>query len=204
MRVKTPTDQIFDLGLSGHEMQESFTDEKYRALAAGNPQGILLQILVDAHWADWLTLVENAPWLRNWLRSNLHAKHQNTNTKAFTPSGAKVDTTRFRQHKIADAIYAEAVWGYGMVNWLRGKHVVAGIDAHTKANTALKTICKLQGVTSPNTARKYLWDDKIYRGCGLLVPCEFGDLDRWLEPLWVEAQDAAAAHHRLCMNQFNF
>ena len=40
----------------------------------------------------------------------------------------------------------------------------------------------------------YTWDDKIYRGCGLLVPCEFGELDRWLEPLWQEALATVARH----------
>ena len=198
MRVKTETDQIFDLGLTGKETQEKFTDEKYRALAGGSPQGKTLQILVEERWLEWLEIVENAPWLRNWTRSSFYIK-KNADALGVAgtsgPSGEMVDgAAQYRQRKIASAIFAEAVWGYGMADWLRGKHVHAGTDARTKANTALRTIYNLQNLTCPNPTRKYTWDDKIYRGCGLLIPCEFGELDRWLEPLWVEAQDRYAAH----------
>ena len=197
MRVKMENGLVFDLGLSGKEHQEAFTDEKYRALAGGNPAGKALQILVDEHWLEWLELVEDAPWLRSWTRSPLYVK-KNAVAQGVDgtdlPSGEMVDgAARYKQRKIASAIYAEAVWGYGMADWLRGKHVHAGTDARTKANTALRTIYNLQGLTCPNPSRNYTWDDKIYRGCGLLVPCEFGELDRWLEPLWVEAQEQTKA-----------
>ena len=198
MRVKMENGLVFDLGLSGKEHQEAFTDEKYRALAGGSPAGKALQILVDEHWLEWLELVENAPWLRSWTRSPLYVK-KSAVAKGVDgtdlPSGEMVDgAARYKQRKIASAIYAEAVWGYGMADWLRGKHVHAGTDARTKANTALRTIYNLQGLTCPNPSRNFTWDDKIYRGCGLLVPCEFGELDRWLEPLWVEAQEYVKTH----------
>lgn len=193
MRVKIENGLVFDLGLSGKEHQEVFTDEKYRALAGGSPAGKALQILVDKHWLEWLELVENAPWLRSWTRSPLYVKKSEPAQGVDgtdLPSGEMVDgAARYKQRKIASAIYAEAVWGYGMADWLRGKHIKAGTDARTKANTALRTIYNLQGLTCPNPSRNFTWDDKIYRGCGLLVPCEFGELDRWLEPLWVEAQE---------------
>lgn len=197
MRVKMENGLVFDLGLSGKEHQEAFTDEKYRALAGGSPAGKALQILVDEHWLEWLELVENAPWLRSWTRSPLYVK-KNAVAQGVDgtdlPSGEMVDgAARYKQRKIASAIYAEAVWGYGMADWLRGKHIKAGTDARTKANTALRTIYNLQGLTCPNPSRNFTWDDKIYRGCGLLVPCEFGELDRWLEPLWVEAQEQTKA-----------
>lgn len=198
MRVKMENGLVFDLGLTGKEHQEAFTDEKYRALAGGSPAGKALQILVDKHWLEWLELVENAPWLRSWTRSPLYVKKSETARGVDgtdLPSGEMVDgAARYKQRKIASAIYAEAVWGYGMADWLRGKHVHAGTDARTKANTALRTIYNLQGLTCPNPSRNYTWDDKIYRGCGLLVPCEFGELDRWLEPLWVEAQEYVKTH----------
>ena len=197
MRVKMENGLTFDLGLSGKEHQEAFTDEKYRALAGGSPAGKALQILVDEHWLEWLELVENAPWLRSWTRSPLYVKKSETAQGVDgtdLPSGEMVDgAARYKQRKIASAIYAEAVWGYGMADWLRGKHIKAGTDARTKANTALRTIYNLQGLTCPNPSRNFTWDDKIYRGCGLLVPCEFGELDRWLEPLWVEAQEQTKA-----------
>lgn len=197
MRVKMENGLVFDLGLSGKEHQEAFTDEKYRALAGGSPAGYMLSILVDKHWLEWLELVETAPWLRNWVRSPFYVKKSAVAQGVDgtdLPSGETVDgAARFKQRKIASAIYAEAVWGYGMADWLRGKHVHAGTDARTKANTALRTIYNLQGLSCPNPTRNYTWDDKIYRGCGLLVPCEFGELDRWLEPLWVEAQEQTKA-----------
>lgn len=199
MRVKMENGLVFNLGLSGKEHQEAFTDEKYRALAGGSPAGKALQILVDKHWLEWLELVENAPWLRSWTRSPLYVKKSAVAQGVDgtdLPSGETVDgAARYKQRKIASAIYAEAVWGYGMADWLRGKHVHAGTDARTKANTALRTIYNLQGLTCPNPSRNYTWDDKIYRGCGLLVPCEFGELDRWLEPLWVEAQEQTKARY---------
>lgn len=195
MRVKL-NKGTFDMSLSGRETQETFSDEKYRALAGGSPAGKALQTLVTENWLSWLEIVENAPWLRDWTRSPLYTKK---NAQARTaasqnvdgtgsPSGETIDGARwFAQRKIANAIYAEAVWGYGMSNWLREKHVRTGPDGHTKSNAALRTIYNLQGLVCPNPTRTYTWDDKIYRGCGLLVPCEFGELDRWLEPLWQEA-----------------
>lgn len=204
MRVNMENGLVFDLGLSGKEHQEAFTDEKYRALAGGNPAGKALQILVDEHWLEWLELVENAPWLRSWTRSPLYVKKSETAQGVDgtdLPSGEMVDgAARYKQRKIASAIYAEAVWGYGMADWLRGKHIKAGTDARTKANTALRTIYNLQGLTCPNPSRNFTWDDKIYRGCGLLVPCEFGELDRWLEPLWVEAQEQTKARYEQFAN----
>ena len=197
MRVKMENGLTFDLGLSGKEHQEAFTDEKYRALAGGNPAGYMLSVLVDKHWLEWLELVENAPWLRSWTRSPLYVKKGETAPGVDgtdLPSGEMVDgAARYKQRKIAQAIYAEAVWGYGMADWLRGKHNKATADAKTKTNPALRTIYNLQNLRYPNSSRNYTWDDKIYRGCGLLVPCEFGELDRWLEPLWVEAQEQTKA-----------
>lgn len=196
MRVHLPNGLTFDLGLTGREHQEKFSDEKYRALAGGSPQGRALQALVDEHWVEWLKVVEDAPWLRNWNRSPLYARRHGRDAPTDCtdlPSGVEDQTLAcFSQRKIARAIYAEAVWGYGMADWLRSKHARARPDARTRTNVALRTIHNLQNLTHPNPARTYTWDDKIYRGCGLLVPWEFGDLDRWLEPLWAEAQEQIA------------
>ncbi|MGN1229206.1 MAG: hypothetical protein ACI4T5_06065 [Prevotella sp.] len=202
MRVRTDTAQIFDLGLTGKESQETFTDEKYRALAGGSPQGKTLQCLVDDHWTDWLDFVETAPWLRNWTHSGLYVKPIPAIIAAAQkvdgtdlPSGRSVDeVAHYNQRKIASALYAEAVWGYGMADWLKGKHVKDDAGAKTRISPAMRTIYNLQGLTYPNSARQYTWDDKIYRGCGLLIPCEFGDLDRWLEPLWIKACEWCSGH----------
>lgn len=211
MRVTTANGLVFDFGLSGREHQAKFTDEKYRALAGGSPQGKTLQMLVDEHWLEWLEIVETAPWLRNWVRSSLYVK---TNSPAKVaaaqvaggsdlPTGETIDASRtFVQHKIASAIYAEAVWGYGMAGWLRGKKVIMGTDVNTRTNNALRTIYNLQGITCPSHSRKHLWDDRIYRGCGMLIPYEFGELDRWLEPLWLKAQELTKARFEEIRNSF--
>lgn len=184
MRVKLDTGYTFDMQLTEQEHQDTFSDEKYRALAYGSPQGKVLQTLVDTHWIEWLEIVETAPWLRSWTRSPLYVKKQSTQAVVVDdPSGKTLpNAAHFKQYRIANAIYSNAVWGYGLSNWLRGEAAVA--------KTALHTIYKLQNLTRPNPLRNYTWDDKIYRGCGALVPCEFGELDRWLEPLWLEAQQS--------------
>lgn len=181
MRVRTATSQLFDLGLSGSETQEHFTDDKYRALAGGSTAGMRLAMLVEQHWSSWLDYVEKAPWLRNWTRSSRYT----TDSCASTPAGTQLPGTLYKRHAIATAIYVETIWGYGMVGWLRGSSS-AMLDGG-KYNAPMRSILNLQNVKCPNQARTYMWDDKIYRGCGILVPCEIGDLDRWLEPLWQEA-----------------
>lgn len=205
MRVKMENGLTFDMGLTGKEHQDTFSDEKYRALAGGSPQGKTLQVLVEDRWLEWLEIVETAPWLRNWLKSPFYCKKSDSLDvdEADSPSGEHVDgASRFKQRKIASALYAEAVWGYGMADWLRGKHNKATADAKTKSNPALRTIYNLQNLRYPNSSRNYTWDDKIYRGCGMLVPSEFGELDRWLDPLWVEAQDRTAAHLATVQERF--
>ena len=115
--------------------------------------------------------------------TNLTSKQSIQAVVVDDPSGKTLpNAAHFKQYRIASAIYSNAVWGYGLSDWLRGE---AAVD-----KTALHTIYKLQNLTRPNPLRNYTWDDKIYRGCGVLVPCEFGELDRWLEPLWLEAQQS--------------
>ena len=201
MRVTTKTAQVFDFGLSGREEQNEFNLEKYKELAYGSPRGTLLTRLVDERWAQWLQKVDDAPWLRNWNKSPLLADSRRALgqsdadlLKGSTPLGrAMVDEELGHQARIAYSIFAEAVWGYGVLGWLdrdsRGKlkQSAIGTDSRVKSSSALRCIWKLQNVKCPSTTRKYMFDDAIYRGTGLMVPCEFGDLDRWLEPLWFEA-----------------
>ena len=198
MRVKTETSQIFDFGLTGHEEQTEFNLEKYKELAYGSPRGATLAQIVDERWVQWLKIVDDAPWLRNWNKSLLLAdSRRSLDTsllKGSTPLGrVLVDGELGHQARIAYSIFAEAVWGYGVLGWLdrdsrgRLKQGAIGTDSRVKSSSALRCIWKLQNVKCPSTTRKYMFDDAIYRGTGLLVPCEFGDLDRWLEPLWFEA-----------------
>ena len=104
---------------------------------------------------------------------------------ATTPCGAQVEPGH--QAYIALYISIAAVWGYGILGWLSDPTKRQGdISADARNSHALKSLYELQGVKRPNLARTYLIDDSIYRGTGLIVPCEFGDLDRWLEPMWFE------------------
>lgn len=206
MRVKTETSQIFDFGLTGKEEQNEFNLEKYKELAYGSPRGAALAQIVDERWLQWLQIVDDAPWIRNWHKSLLLADSHRSlpdSGEAVDPSGwlmrgstplgrVLVDEELGHQARIAYSIFAESVWGYGVLGWLdrdaRGKlkQGAIGTGSRVKSSCALRCIWRLQNVKHPSTTRKYMFDDAIYRGTGLMVPCEFGDLDRWLEPLWFE------------------
>lgn len=144
----------FDFTLRGSEIQETFNIDKYVALAHGSPLGAQLHNRVETQWVEWVKLVDGAPWLRNWVRSPY-----------------KNDT-----YKLAECIYTEAVWQYG---WIPSKD----LNLYSTNSDTFKAFYKLQGVKKPNQARTYLFDDAIYRGTGLIIPCEVGTLDRWLETL---------------------
>lgn len=188
MRVRTETAQTFDFGLSGRETQDSFNRKKYQALAYHNPLGVKLSELVEEAWLDWVQIVDEAPWLSNWKKSP-YLMHKPGTLKAAldckepatTPLGALVEPGH--QAHIALKIYTEAVWGYGVFGWLSADTKATG---EISTNPALRSLYDLQGVRCPNAARTHLIDNPIYRGTGLIVPCEFGDLDRWLEPMWFE------------------
>lgn len=183
MRVYTESSQVFDFGLTGRETQENFTADMYKAIAYSSSAGVQLDALVHKHWNQWVQLVAEAPWLKNWTRSYLYPK-------------ADVGVTRDQLRSVlsnwetlAQALYVEAVWGYGIRDWLHGEAAVISKDHKGGkkysfgTNEALRRILELQCSRWPSDTRTYLWDQKIYMGCGILVPCEFGDLDRWLRSL---------------------
>lgn len=169
MRVKTPQAQTFDFGLSGRETQTSFNVEKYKALTYGNPKGVQFRQLIDANWKDWLEIVENASWLSNWRQSDIYK----VDRAAVSPGGCVY--AGYPRQIIAANVFAEAVWGFGLADWLRGDRVSPEVP---------RSLYRLQCVKCPNALRNHQWDQPIYRGCGIQIPCEYGDLDRWLESLW--------------------
>ena len=223
MRVRTQNDQTFDFGLNGREIQDTFNLTKYKELAYRSPRGTRLSALVEERWSNWLHIVDEAPWLSNWRRSPhlvrsvdgvsaptsssatlptpnapaaAPAHTTRTHAPATTPFGAQVEPGH--QAYIALYIYIAAVWGYGILGWLSDpKQRKGDISADARTNHALKSLYELQGVKRPNLARTYLVDDSIYRGTGLIVPCEFGDLDRWLEPMWFEVCQEFQANARV-------
>lgn len=161
-----------DMALSGKEAQTTFNVTKYTAIALSSPKGIELKKAVLNDWPRWLGIVEDAGWLRNWQRSR------------FLRGAEGVVAG------VAGAIFTSAVWGFGLEGWASSDGTL-GVDGCATIpdgvwrgkNFSLKCICELQGIHSPNMARTWMWDDTIYRGCGLLVPVEYGYLDRWLEKL---------------------
>lgn len=198
MRVRTQNDQTFDFGLNGREVQDTFNLTKYKELAYRSPRGTRLSALVEERWSNWLQTVDEAPWLSNWRRSpHLVRSVDDTShhAPATTPFGAQVEPGH--QAYIALYTYIAAVWGYGILGWLSDPKQCRGdISADARTSHALKALYELQGVKKPNLARTYLVDDSIYRGTGLIVPCEFGDLDRWLEPMWFEVCQEFQANAR--------
>lgn len=162
-----------NFGITGREFQETFNVEKYTALAYQQPRGALLQQLIEEHWDDWCSIVAKAPWKTYWKKSK-YWKQQ-----CVTPSDmlCLVDGCG----TIPLTVYSAAVWGFGIEEWLK----MTG----RKARSPVYEILKLQGVKDPRTImnRKNMWDEKLFRGCGMQLPAEFGDLDRWLETLWQQA-----------------
>ena len=162
--------QPLTFGLTGREFQESFNVEKYIALAYQQPKGQLLQQLVELHWEDWCDIVLRAPWKTYWKKSK-YWKQQNV-----TPSDLLC--TVGGCGSVPLTVFSAAVWGFGVEEWLK--------KTGRAKRAPLYEILRLQGVNEPRliAQRKNMLDEKLLRGCGMQLPSEFGDLDRWLEPLW--------------------
>ena len=157
-------------GITGKEFQDSFNTEKYVALACQQPRGQLLLDQVNLHWADWCDVVAQAPWKAYWRRSKYWKQQCTTPSDVLCPEGCCGNVPLM--------IFSSAVWGFGFEGWL--------MKTSLAANAPLQEVLRLQGLSNPKNVqnRTHLWDDKLYRGCGLHLPYEYGDLDRWLEPLW--------------------
>jgi hypothetical protein len=162
-----------NFGITGREFQESFDPEKYIALAYQQPRGRRLQELVEQYWDAWCEVVAKAPWKTYWKRS-MYWKQ-----RCMTPSDKLGSVSSCGNVPLT--VYSCAVWGFGVEEWLK----LTG----RKARAPVYEILKLQGVRDPRvvTQRTHMFDEKLLRGCGMQLPAEFGDLDRWLEPLWQQA-----------------
>ena len=153
-------------GLTGREFQDSFNTEKYVALACQQPRGIILQQLVEQQWVEWCDMVAQAPWKAYWKRSKYLKQQCTTPSNKLCSEGSCGNVPLM--------IFSSAVWGFGFEKWLK------------ESRKPMYKILELQGIKDPKTIqnRTHLWDDKLYRGCGLKLPPEYGALDRWLESLW--------------------
>lgn len=190
MRVNTLRNGTFDFGLSGREMQDRLNVEKYVALAYSSPLGVALANKVEEHWSEWLRKVSASPWLRNWSRSEL--KDQTATTPKGKPLDKDLDNACLQWSNVALYLYVSSVWGFGVDKWLQGSSgALRPVDGgksngRARVNEPMAKILNMQNVRNPSQTRTYMWDDVLYRGCGLHVPIELGELDRWLEPLWLE------------------
>ena len=165
--------RYINFGITGREFQESFDTEKYVAIAFQQPRGKLLQQMVEERWDDWCYTVAKAPWKTYWKKSKYW------NQRCVTPSDKTCSVISCGNVPLT--VYSCAVWGFGVEEWLKKQG--------RAARTPVYEILKLQGVRDPRTImnRTHMWDEKLFRGCGMQLPAEFGDLDRWLEPLWQQA-----------------
>ena len=140
--------------------------EKYRALAYGSKEGLLLLDKVEENWLDWCSIVEKAPWLKNWRRSHLLEQ------QSCTPKGNKCAAP---MAALALYIFSTTVWGIGIEDWLN----------KNEASTIMyQALIRQQNIKEPDLRRFYKWDNQMYDEFGKLVPIEIGELDRWLEHLY--------------------
>lgn len=127
---------------------------KYIALAYGSPAGIELAKLVDERWNDWISIVERAPWRNNWSE--------------IRDSG-----------KVARSIYVSAVWGFGILGWLRSERLTPHGEMMAPLLKAQERERVPDMLYNPTYYHPNLRQSK--------VPWEYGDLDIWLETLWIPA-----------------
>lgn len=167
-------------------MQNEVDELKYQALAYSTSSGLELADKVEENWLKWVEKVEHAPWLRNWSRSDLYQR------PGCSPRGARCENSAAA---IASVIYATFVWGMGIDKWLHFPKNVPMHDPDTRIDTnePMKRMLHYQNVRCPSAARTYMWDEVLYRGCGMQMPIEFGELDRWLQPMWDEILEAHRA-----------
>lgn len=163
MAINTPK---FHMGLTMYEGVSAFNTDKYIHIAGRNPLGLAMLDRIEKNWIQWVEKVEHSDWLRNWKRSPHY------NKAGTSPAGASVEDY-YKHSAVATTIFTLAVWGIGVDGWLRtpsknNKHIH---DAFHKA----------QGVTKPSAARTYDCDPVYYNCCGLFIPYELGELDRWIE-----------------------
>ena len=114
---------------------------------------------------------------------------------------------------VALVIFSSAVWGFGVEGWLRSLDTAGEVDAvevakakikivkggfgrtqgaprargsKLRIHDAMSKVLELQCVKRPNAARTYFWDSTMYQGLYISLPCEYCDLDKWLEQLYQE------------------
>lgn len=145
----------------------TFNYRKYIDLAFSSKPGKKLLQEVETHWAQWVEIVEQAPWYVYWRELRLH--------EGCTPAGKLVASDGAL---VAERIFAAVVWGFGANDWI-----------HREASVIQREMLRLQG-KAPSTwntvtgaTRLYIWDTEYRDTYGIFLPYEVAALDRWLESL---------------------
>lgn len=166
----------------------TFNVEKYVALAYGQPKGLKLQQMVEDHWREWCIQVNMAPWRPYWRKCPAYTQ------PAFSPKDKPFGV--WGCGNIPLVIYTAAVWGFGVDDWLKIQEGVAK-SLGRRDHTPIAESYRLRRVVSSCDRRQYIWDEDLHKRCGVLIPIEFGTLDRWLEPMWQQiCAEAQLSHAR--------
>lgn len=139
---------------------------KYIDLAYSNSAGLALRAKVEERWQEWEDLVAQAPWIINW-RWWFWAGHNSA--------------------ELARKIFFSGVWGFGWEKWHLLAEGLRGTPAqltfkNPMSQAAQKAIAEIHGKTRMGASPCYTWDKQMAAE-GLYVPCEYAELDRWLESL---------------------
>ena len=146
-----------------------------------------MQQLVEDHWKEWCAVVNVAPWLNYWKKSEAIKK------ETRTPKDDSMG--RWSCGNVPLTIYTAAVWGFGVDDWFhtrggyskalgeRSRRGAPGVAKGVHANEPLSALLKLQQVKIVYSERRYTWDPHFEE---ISMPYEFGELDRWLEKLWLQ------------------
>ena len=170
--------------------------QKYHALLYWTKEpGPTFRRLVERDWNSWQHEVAEAPWLRNWRKSDLYDK------PGLTPGGFPAKTVYgFLQDNrisvevgaIAQTVYSDVVWGFVAEKWLQFPWGVEPSSLTNKKGSMRPTkmqlrIMELQKLEVGASGATIEFDQQIQQQLGILIPVEFGDLDRWLEKVWLQA-----------------
>lgn len=169
--------------LTGEEIKEKINVEKYNALVYQNNEPY--RQLVERNWDQWQWIVAEAPWLSNWERSPYW------NQRGLTPQGfiaTEVKVTRKKKEvlvgAVAHVIYSDLVWGATVDQWFKpGQGILSDKRAYHQMLNKIMKEQKLKMFPRESNTR---WDNKFYRGTGIQIPIEYGEMDDWLEQLWTQ------------------
>ena len=183
----------------------------YKDLAGGNTVGRKLYESLNARWVEWLKIVTQAYWIRDWIRSPILLRPDLAHIEwQCTPSGTRLRCTEL-QPKLDHIKYKEVrnftvnlgdADDCGWVENVPAGHAAVALVLLTEAiwNLGFKgweqwdmrnfdSIAELRGRSLAATGPRFerMFDREIFYGQNRAIPWEFAALDRWLYPMWLQA-----------------